>query len=110
MKNCCQNIEDLKSIEKLVDFLQVIAESNRLKILCLLSSGTKCVCEIEEQLLLKQNLVSHHLKVLKDAELVVFTKQGQWRYYSLNKKNITNLKNLFKQIFSKKDLKKSITC
>lgn len=89
MKNCCpKNRHSAKNLNELTKILKVIAEPNRLRILCFLSSGTKCVCEIERNLSLSQNLVSHHLKVLREANLISFTKQAQWKHYALNQKVI----------------------
>lgn len=80
-----------KALKLLADNLQIIAEPNRLKILCLLSSGPKCVCEIEKEVKLKQNLISHHLKVLRENGLVKVNKQGLWRHYSVNNKSVNSL-------------------
>lgn len=59
-----------------MDFLKVISEENRLKILCILRKQEKCVCEIWQFLDLPQNLISHHLKVLKDSGLIDSRKEG----------------------------------
>ncbi len=45
----------------------------------------KCVCEIYEHLNLSQNLASHHLKVLNEAEIVSSRKEGLNVFYSINK-------------------------
>ena len=81
--NCCDN-----SQKELINFLKIISDENRLKILCILKSGERCVCEIWQELKLPQNLVSHHLKVLKDFELLDMRKEGLNVHYSLNTKNI----------------------
>jgi ArsR family transcriptional regulator len=95
MSNCKKNSCTPKNLKLLADNLQIIAEPNRLKILCLLSSGTKCVCEIEGELKLKQNLISHHLKVLRESGLVKAEKEGLWKRYSLKNKPVKSLiKNL----------------
>jgi len=81
-----------------LDYLNVIREPNRLKILCLLKSGEKCVCEIWESLGVAQNLVSHHLKTLKEAGLIISKQKGRKVIYSSNKKEIhkkTHLLNNF---------------
>ncbi|MGQ9848187.1 MAG: ArsR/SmtB family transcription factor [Bacteroidales bacterium] len=70
----------------MVEFLKVISEENRLKILCLLKNSEKCVWDIWQYLGLVQNLVSHHLKVLKDFGLVSSKQEGLKVIYSLNKK------------------------
>lgn len=81
-------------IEEKVEFLKIIAEVNRLKILYVLREGELCVCKIIENLGVSQSLVSHHLKILKDAGLVKDSKKGFWVFYSLTEKGkrIINLK------------------
>ena len=71
--------------EKVALFLRAIAEKNRLRILCLLQRGERCVCEICRELNLPQNLVSHHLKVLKDIGIVSCRREGTKAFYKLNK-------------------------
>ncbi|MFA5948091.1 MAG: metalloregulator ArsR/SmtB family transcription factor [Candidatus Gracilibacteria bacterium] len=100
MNDCCSNKKDKKILEELAEMLKAMAEPNRLKILCLLSSGEKCVCKINEALCLKQNLTSHHLKVLKDYKLIDCEKDGQWKIYSLNKKNIKKYASLFNKLLT----------
>lgn len=91
MDKCKKTSCKFKNLKQLAGNLQIIAEPNRLKILCLLSSGPKCVCEIEKSLKLKQNLTSHHLKTLRDNGLVIAKKQGLWKHYSLKNKSINTL-------------------
>jgi len=85
--NCCKN-KSVEKIKQAVEFLKIISERNRLKILCLLKKGEKCVCEIWHCLKLPQNLVSHHLKVLKDFGLISSRKEGVKIFYKINKKAI----------------------
>lgn len=86
---CCQNKESTAELRGVAEFLKVVAEENRLKILCILRSGELCVCDIWQFLDLPQNLTSHHLKVLKDFGLVEDRKEGLKVYYSINKKMVT---------------------
>lgn len=72
--------------------LKVLSDKNRLGILCFLKDGKKCVCEIFEHLDLKQNLVSHHLKVLREVELIDFRREGVKKIYYLNKDKLNELK------------------
>lgn len=95
---CCENIKTQKEMESLVDFLKIISEENRLRILCLLQKGELCVCEIWQCLGLSQNLVSHHLKILKDAELIDSEKDKQKVIYFLNKKNLSKYKTVLNNI------------
>jgi len=83
---CCQSKRSISKVENLVKVLKKISEPNRLKILCLLKDGEKCVCDIWQCLKLPQNLVSHHLKVLKDLNLISSKKVGLKVFYKLNQK------------------------
>ncbi len=63
--------------------LKLVAEENRLKLLCILSEGEHCVCEIMEHVDMSQSLISHHLADLKSAGLVIDEKRGLRVYYQL---------------------------
>lgn len=65
--------------------LKLMSEPNRLKIFSLLTAGERCVCDIETAMGLPQNLVSHHLGVLREARLIRAHRDGRWVYYSINK-------------------------
>lgn len=86
--NCCKNKSE-KNIKQALEFLKIISEENRLKILCILRGGERCVCEIWQHLELPQNLASHHLKVLKDFDLISPKKEGLKVFYRLNQKTLT---------------------
>ena len=63
--------------------LKALAEPRRWQILELLSTEELCVCHLAEGLEVPQPLVSHHLKVLRQAGLVEAEKHRQWTYYRL---------------------------
>ena len=63
---------------------RALADENRLKILDLLRGGERCVCELTAALDVGQSLLSHHLRVLKDAGLVTDRREGRWAYYALD--------------------------
>ena len=92
--NCCKTKKSKNNLGQISEFLKVIAEPNRLKILCLLQKQEMCVCDIWEYMKLSQNLVSHHLKVLKDFGLVETKKEGTKVNYRLNIKNFNKYKKL----------------
>jgi len=83
--DCCRSKSEGK-MEQTVEFLRIMSEKNRLKILCLLKEGEKCVCEIWQCLRRPQNLTSHHLKVLKDFDLISSRKEGVKIFYKVNRK------------------------
>lgn len=91
---CCSGRKTgTKEIEELSSLLKIISDHNRLQILCILQKDEHCVCELMEHVKLSQSLISHHLKDLKDFDLVSDRKDGKWSYYSLTSKGqkITNL-------------------
>ena len=99
LKDCCKkDSKKAQEILKLREFLRVISDTNRLRILCLLSRKELCVCEIFESLKLPQNLVSHHLSKMKDASLVEERRDGTFIIYSINQEVLKKYKALFNQI------------
>ena len=70
------------------EYLNALAEPNRLAILSFLKDGEKCACEIHPKLKLPQNLSSHHLKVLKDLGLLKSRCDGNKIIYGRNEEVI----------------------
>jgi ArsR family transcriptional regulator, arsenate/arsenite/antimonite-responsive transcriptional repressor len=60
-----------------------LSDETRLAVIDLLRSGEQCVCELQDALDVAQSRLSFHLKVLKDAGLVVDRREGRWSYYTL---------------------------
>lgn len=60
-----------------------LSDETRLRIIDLLRSGERCVCDLTEALDAGQSRLSFHLKVLKDAKLVTDRREGRWAYYAL---------------------------
>lgn len=79
--------------------LKAASDENRLAILCMLNKGEMCVCEIWSKLDLPQNLVSHHLKILKDAGFLKSRKEGLRVYYSVDSVKIKTIQSLLTHIF-----------
>ena len=65
------------------EVLRAIAEPTRWRIIELLAGGELCVCHIVDELDARQPLVSHHLKVLREAGVVQTSPQGTWIWYRL---------------------------
>jgi len=64
-------------------WFHALSDETRVRIMDLLASGEKCVCELQDAVGAAQSRLSFHLKVLKDAGLVSDRRQGRWNYYSL---------------------------
>lgn len=98
-KKCCtKDSQKSKAIDSIANFIRVLDEPNRLRILCLLKHGEHCVCDIFESLSLPQNLVSHHLKTLRDIQLIDFRKEGTRVIYFRNEKVIAKFSELLNTI------------
>lgn len=71
---------------------KALGDENRLKILVMLKSGELCACKILDDLHIGQPTLSHHMKVLTEAGLVIARKEGKWTHYSINRKTLAVLK------------------
>jgi ArsR family transcriptional regulator, arsenate/arsenite/antimonite-responsive transcriptional repressor len=74
-------VTDVVGLE--AEVLKAVAEPLRWRILQLLSTEELCVCHLVEALEVAQPLVSHHLRVLRDAHLVETERHRYWTYYRL---------------------------
>lgn len=72
-------------MKNLIDFFRAMGEEVRVKIINMLLKEEMCICELIEELNLSQSSVSHHIKILKQAELVKDRRCGKWTFYSINK-------------------------
>jgi ArsR family transcriptional regulator len=71
------------SIESAVAGFSALGDSIRLRILGELTGGQQCVCELLEEIGIAPNLLSYHLRVLRDAGLVEASRRGRWVDYRL---------------------------
>ncbi|MBW3650433.1 MAG: metalloregulator ArsR/SmtB family transcription factor [Actinobacteria bacterium] len=73
-----------------------LADPARLRLLGIMSTaeaGEVCGCELVEPLGKSQPTVSHHLKVLADAGLVVGSRRGRWVWYRLVPERLAELRH-----------------
>lgn len=62
---------------------RALGDETRLRLLELLTTGEKSVGELMASTELGQSLVSHHLRTLREAGLVIDRREGRWVYYSI---------------------------
>lgn len=84
-------INDEKLINKAVLLLKGFADPTRFKILCLLKDKEVCVHQIVEAFEISQSAISHQLRILRDARLVVSRKKGRHVYYKLADRHILDM-------------------
>ena len=71
-------------VDRSARLFHALSDRTRLSILHRLRFGERCVCDLTDALDAAQSRLSFHLKVLKDAGLVIDRKEGRWMYYTLN--------------------------
>ncbi len=70
------------------DRFRALADPTRLRILELVANGERCVCELTAAIDIAQPLLSHHLKILREADFITGRKEGRWNYYALNRERL----------------------
>lgn len=88
--DCCASLLsgplELEEATRTAGLLAALADPMRLRIVSLLAAapeGTVCGCELEDPLGLAQPTVSHHLRILREAGLIVGERRGRWVHYGL---------------------------
>ena len=71
-------------METSLALLSAVADPVRWTVLRHLAQhGTSCVCDLQDKVPVASNLLSYHLKVLRDAGLVTTARRGRWIDYTL---------------------------
>jgi|GEM_PF-104075 len=71
------------AIKDFIKVMKALSDPNRVKMVKLLQRRVLCVCEIQEALGLAQSTASKHLKILEEAGLIAYFKEGSWVNYQL---------------------------
>ena len=80
-----------ESLLKLAELFKILGDPTRLKIVELLLEIELCVNHIAETMGMGQSAISHQLRVLRQARLVTYRKEGKTAYYSLNDDHVEGL-------------------
>ncbi len=86
-----------RDAERLAQLLKAVADPTRLQLLSLIAGAPgqeACVCDLTEPLHLTQPTVSHHLKVLVDAGLLLRERRGPWAYFRVVAERFDDLRTL----------------
>jgi ArsR family transcriptional regulator len=70
-------------MKQVLKIFGALSDPTRLRVVLLLLEGDLCVCELEFVLKMSQSRISHQLRILRDAGLVVDRREGQWMVYSI---------------------------
>ena len=74
--------------KKMAAMFKAFGDENRIQILELLRDGERCACMLLEEMKITQPALSHHMKILCDAGVVVGRKEGKWMHYSISEDGI----------------------
>lgn len=88
------NMPNEETLFDIAELFKVFGDSTRMKIICCLFEHEMCVCDIAELINSTQSAVSHQLRVLKQAKLVKFRKEGKVVYYSLSDRHVEIIFNM----------------
>ncbi len=96
-------MEEMKNKAKEVaDLLKVLANENRLLILCELSKGPQSVNTLLENLQITQSGISQHLAILKAHGILDYDKKAQSVYYNVKDERVFKLMNTIKENYCQK--------
>ena len=78
-------------LERALLMLKAVADETRLRILVSLAATELCVCDLAALTEVSESAVSHQLRYLRDASLVLSDKRGRVVYYRLADDHVRQL-------------------
>ena len=84
--------------KEIATMFKAFCDENRIQILEMLREGEKCACHILEEMQITQPTLSHHMKILCDAGVVVGRKEGKWMHYSISESGLENVKKYLNEL------------
>lgn len=105
MQRCCLPAKVVEAdFEPAAALLKAIADPYRLTMLATLAAAKDevCVCDFTDALPLNQPTISHHLRILREANLVTWERRGTWVYYRLAENARSRLNDALARTFRQK--------
>ncbi len=100
------NFDELRaSADKACSLMRVMANADRLMLLCALSQGEKSVGELETVLQIFQPTLSQQLTVLREAQLVKTRREGKSIYYSISSQSAMAVMQVLHQEICQSEIK-----
>lgn len=82
---------DDEALYEVAELFSIFGDTTRVRIIFVLFDQEMCVCDIAETLGMTQSAISHQLRVLKQARLVKFRREGKTIFYSLCDEHISQI-------------------
>ena len=86
-----RNMPEESELYDLSDFFKVLGDSTRAKIMCALDEHELCVCDLAALLNMTKSAISHQLRALRDANLVINRREGKNIYYALADEHVQQI-------------------
>ena len=88
-----ENMPDEEILYEIAELYKIFADSTRIKILYVLFEAEMCVNDIAQLLNISTSAISHQLRILKQAQLVKFRREGKTIFYSLSDDHVRTILN-----------------
>ena len=93
--DCCSAPDSLSPLPerergRVVALFRALGDPTRLEVFRLIAAQPSpiCVCDVVERFSVSQPTISHHLRVLREAGLVVVSRRGLWAYYAADPRGL----------------------
>lgn len=86
-----ETLPDEEILYDVAELFKVFGDSTRIKIICALFESEMCVYDLAATLQMTQSAISHQLRILKNASLVKFRRDGKLMYYSLDDDHVKQI-------------------
>lgn len=80
-----------ETVQRLAAFFKVLGDETRVRIICSLADGEKCVSDMSQIIDVSQSAVSHQLKLLKMEGHVKSRRDGKNIFYSLDDEHVIDI-------------------
>ena len=91
IKELKNGMPDEDKLYDLAELFKCFGDSTRIRILFALFESEMCVCDIASTLDMTQSAVSHQLKILKQARLIDFRREGKSVIYKLADAHVSSI-------------------
>ncbi len=85
-------------LDRAARLFQALSDPTRLRLLQTLRQGERCVCDLMDATDAAQSRVSFHLRVLKDAGLILDRRAGRWVHYRIDADALAEVEGLLGQL------------
>ncbi len=97
VKKARKRIADTENILDIAETFKLLGEPTRLKIVMAITECELCVCDLASAMESNISTISHQLRLLRNAKIVKYRKEGKMVYYSADDKHISDIIEIVKE-------------